>query len=85
MGTTVSTVEHLLSAACALGVDNARVEVDGPELPAMDGSAAPFVYLLSSAGLYAQRAPRKIMRVTRTLSLSEGERYLCSLRAASGP
>jgi len=76
MDATVSTVEHLLSAAYALGIDNARVEIDGPELPAMDGSAAPFVYLLRSAGLYAQHAPRKIMCVTRAISLSEGERRI---------
>jgi len=76
MGATVSTVEHLLSALYALGVDNARVEVDGPELPAMDGSAAPFVYLVRSAGIYGQREPRQILRVTRAISLCEGERRI---------
>lgn len=87
MGVTVSTVEHLLSALYALGVDNVRIEVDGPELPAMDGSAAPFVYLLRSAGLYRQHALRQVLRVTRAISLCEGERRISiepapSLRAS---
>lgn len=85
-GVTLSTVEHLLSALYSLGIDNARIEVDGPELPAMDGSAAPFVYLLRSAGLYVQRERRKTLRVTRLMSLSQGQRrisiepapYLCA-------
>jgi UDP-3-O-[3-hydroxymyristoyl] N-acetylglucosamine deacetylase len=69
---TVGTVEHLLAALYGLGVDNVRVEVDGPELPVMDGSAAPFVYLLRSAGLFPQQAPRPVLRVRRRIELTEG-------------
>ena len=62
----VSTVEHLLSALSALGIDNLRVEVDGPELPIVDGSSAPWMLFLTDAcGLSAQSAPRKIMRVKK--------------------
>jgi UDP-3-O-[3-hydroxymyristoyl] N-acetylglucosamine deacetylase len=69
---TVGTVEHLLAALYGLGVDNVRVEVDGPELPVMDGSAAPFVYLLRSAGLYAQGDCRCTLRMRRSLELRDG-------------
>lgn len=70
-GVVVSTVEHLLSALAGLGVDNAIVEVDAPELPIMDGSAAPFVFLLKNAGLTSQARPRQFYRVKRDVSLSE--------------
>ncbi len=69
----VGTVEHLLAALYGLGIDNARIEIEGPELPVMDGSAAPFVYLLRSAGSFAQRAPRRLMRVRRPVEWREGE------------
>jgi UDP-3-O-[3-hydroxymyristoyl] N-acetylglucosamine deacetylase len=58
-GAEVSTIEHLMSAFAALGVDNVVVELDGPELPIMDGSAAPFVRLIDKAGLRRQDAPRR--------------------------
>ncbi|MCA1987575.1 MAG: UDP-3-O-acyl-N-acetylglucosamine deacetylase [Desulfarculus sp.] len=70
-GVVISTVEHLLSALAGLGVDNAIVEVDAPELPIMDGSAAPFVFLLKNAGLTSQARPRQLYRVQREVSLSE--------------
>jgi len=73
---TVGTVEHLLSALYGLGVDNVRIEVDGPELPVMDGSAAPFVYLVRSAGLYAQRARRRVLRIRRRIDVVDGERSI---------
>jgi UDP-3-O-[3-hydroxymyristoyl] N-acetylglucosamine deacetylase len=59
----VSTVEHLLSAMAGLGIDNAYVEVNGPEIPIMDGSAGPFVFLIQSAGLHEQDAPKKFIRI----------------------
>ncbi len=68
----VGTVEHLLAALYGLGIDNVRVEVDGPELPVMDGSAAPFVYLIRSAGIHPQRAPRPVLRVRRPIVVREG-------------
>ena len=61
---SISTVEHLMSALCGLGVDNLRVDVAGPELPIMDGSAGPFVYLLQSAGIVEQAAAKKFIRIT---------------------
>ncbi|MEM7249242.1 MAG: UDP-3-O-acyl-N-acetylglucosamine deacetylase [Acidobacteriota bacterium] len=67
-GTQVGTVEHLLSALAGLGVDNCRIEVDGPELPILDGSSAPWVYLLHEAGLQPQRAPRRVRRITRSFT-----------------
>jgi UDP-3-O-[3-hydroxymyristoyl] N-acetylglucosamine deacetylase len=70
----VSTVEHLLAAVCGLGIDNLRIEVDGPELPVMDGSSASFVYLIRSAGLFEQRRPRRVLRVRRPVEVSDGER-----------
>ena len=75
-GVTLSTVEHLLAAFYALGIDNARIEVDAAELPAMDGSAAPFVFLLRSAGLYEQGEARTTLRVDRAISLREGARRI---------
>ena len=71
---TVGTVEHLLSALYAYGVDNARIEVDGPEVPVMDGSAASFVFLIHTAGIFDQRVPRRRMRVRRRLEVRDGER-----------
>lgn len=62
-GARVSTVEHLLAALAGLGVDNAVVELDGPEVPIMDGSASPFVFLIQSAGLTEQAADRRFVRV----------------------
>ena len=60
----ISTVEHLLSAMAGLGIDNAYVEVNGPEIPIMDGSAGPFVFLIQSAGLHEQDVPKKFIRIT---------------------
>jgi len=69
----VQTVEHLMSACCGLGVDNLLVEVDAPELPILDGSAAAFVFLLESAGLAEQEAARRCIRVLRPVEVREGE------------
>ena len=68
----VQTVEHLLSAARALGVDNLRVEVDGPEIPGMDGSALSFVRVLRDAGLRPQDAPRRVLRVHTPVWAGDG-------------
>ena len=74
---TIGTVEHLFAALFGLGIDNVRVEVDGPELPIMDGSAAPFVYLLRSAGLVKQPAARRVLRIRRPLEIREGNHSIC--------
>ena len=73
-GVNVATVEHLLSALYALGIDNADIEVDGPEVPAMDGSAAYFVFLIGSAGILRQQTPRRVLQIQRALEVVEGER-----------
>lgn len=73
---TVGTVEHLLAAVAALGIDNLRVEVDGPEVPVMDGSAAPFVALLREAGSFDQRVARRVIRVRRPLAVRDGDRAI---------
>jgi UDP-3-O-[3-hydroxymyristoyl] N-acetylglucosamine deacetylase len=71
---TVSTVEHLLSALYCLGVDNVRIEVDGPEVPIMDGSAASFVFLIRAAGIREQAAERRRLRVRKSFEIRDGER-----------
>ena len=70
-GTTISTVEHLLSAFCGMGVDNAVVEVDAPEIPIMDGSALPFVNLLKDVGTDLQGKCKKLLVITRPISVSD--------------
>jgi UDP-3-O-[3-hydroxymyristoyl] N-acetylglucosamine deacetylase len=72
----VETVEHLLAAAYGLGIDNLRVEVDGPEVPGMDGSAASFVFLLRAAGLFEQVAPRRVLQIRRPVEVRDGERRI---------
>ena len=66
--TSISTIEHLMSALAGLGIDNAFVDVSAPELPIMDGSAAPFVFLLQSAGIEEQEAPKKFIRIRKKVS-----------------
>ncbi len=73
-GVTVSTIEHLMAALAASGIDNVRVEIDGPELPILDGSAQPFVALVEEAGIREQHAPRKTIRVLKTITVEEGDR-----------
>lgn len=73
-GASVDTVEHLLSAMAGLGVDNAYVEVSAPEVPIMDGSAGPFVFLLQSAGLVEQSAPKKFIRITKPVEVRDGDK-----------
>jgi UDP-3-O-[3-hydroxymyristoyl] N-acetylglucosamine deacetylase len=71
----VSTVEHLLSAFAGLGIDNALVEVTGPEVPIMDGSAGPFVFLLQSAGIEEQRAPKRFIRIKKSVQVEDGDKW----------
>jgi len=71
----VSTVEHLLSAFAGLGIDNARVEVNAPEVPIMDGSAGPFVFLLQSAGIEEQHAPKRFIRVLKPVRVEDGDKW----------
>ncbi len=69
----VHTVEHLMSACAGLGVDNLFVDITGEEVPILDGSAASFVFLLQSAGIEKQNAPRRFIRVTQTVEVREGQ------------
>lgn len=70
----VSTVEHLLSAMAGLGIDNAYVELTAPEVPIMDGSAGPFVFLLQSAGIEEQEAPKQFIRIKRKVEVRAGDK-----------
>jgi len=72
---SVSTVEHLMSALAGLGIDNLYVDIAGPELPIMDGSAGPFVFLLQSAGIVEQTAPKRYLRVTSAVEVSDGDKW----------
>ena len=74
-GVKVATVEHLMSALAVLGIDNLYVDVDAAELPIMDGSAGPFVFLLQSAGIEEQNAPKKFIRVKKMVEVREGDKW----------
>jgi UDP-3-O-[3-hydroxymyristoyl] N-acetylglucosamine deacetylase len=80
----VGTVEHLMAALAGMGVDNAVVEIDGAEVPVMDGSSAPFVFLIECAGLVAQDAPRRVIEVLRPVRVEDGEAFVTLLPATSG-
>ena len=70
----ISTVEHLLSAMAGLGVDNALVEIDGPEVPIMDGSAGPFVFLIQSAGVEELQEQKQFIRILKSVEVEEGDK-----------
>ncbi len=74
-GVRISTVEHLNAAMSALGLDNLIVEVDAPEIPIMDGSSSPFIYLLLDAGIEEQNAPKKFIRIKQTVRVEEGDKW----------
>lgn len=74
-GVRISTVEHLLSALAGLGIDNAYIDVSASEVPIMDGSAAPFVFLIQSAGITEQPAPKRFLRIKRSVYLEEGDKW----------
>lgn len=73
-GVRVSTIEHLLSAFAGLGIDNAYVDLTAPEVPIMDGSAGPFVFLVQSAGIQEQNALKKFIRIKRKVEISHGDK-----------
>lgn len=74
-GVRVSTVEHLMSAFAGIGIDNAYVELTAPEVPIMDGSAGPFVFLIQSAGIAEQSAPKRFIRIKRRIKLTDGDKW----------
>ena len=74
-GASISTVEHLMSALAGLGIDNLHVDVAGPEIPIMDGSAGPFVFLLQSAGIVEQESPKRYLRILSPVEVREGDKW----------
>jgi UDP-3-O-[3-hydroxymyristoyl] N-acetylglucosamine deacetylase len=75
-GARIATVEHLMSALCGLGIDNAIVELSSPELPIMDGSAGTFVFLIQSAGILEQSAAKKFIRIKKTIEVKDGDKWV---------
>ncbi len=71
----ISTIEHLLSAFAGLGIDNAFVDVSAPEVPIMDGSAGPFVFLIQSAGIEEQNAPKRFIRIKRSVVVEDDDKW----------
>jgi UDP-3-O-[3-hydroxymyristoyl] N-acetylglucosamine deacetylase len=71
----ISTVEHLLSALAGLGIDNAYIDLSAPEVPIMDGSAGPFVFLIQSAGIEEQHAPKRYLRIKRPVQVQQGDKW----------
>ena len=80
----VATIEHLMAALAGMGVDNVLVEIDGPEMPILDGSAAPFVEAIEAAGTIAQAATRRILRVRRPVRVEKGAAFVELLPAEKG-
>ena len=80
---TVGTIEHLMAALRACGIDNAVIELDGPEVPIMDGSSAPFVAVILNAGLKTQTAPRRAIKIMKEISLQDGDKRV-TLKPAVG-
>ena len=82
-GVRVATIEHLMAAIHAMGVNNLLIDINGPETPVMDGSSAPFVFLLECAGIKVQRAPVKAIRILKPVSFKDGDKEV-TLRPADG-
>ena len=74
-GIKVATVEHLMSALAGLGIDNLNVDLSAPEVPIMDGSAGPFVFLLQSAGIQEQSAAKKFIRIKKKIRVEDGDKW----------
>jgi len=72
----VSTVEHLLSALAGMGIDNAYIDLNAPEVPIMDGSAGPFVFLIQSAGIEEQNAPKRFIRIKQNITVEDGDKWV---------
>ena len=75
-GASIGTVEHLMSALSGLGVDNAYIDLSAPEVPIMDGSAGPFVFLLQSAGIEEQNAAKRFIRILKAVEVKEGDKWV---------
>ncbi len=75
-GARVATVEHLMAALAGCGIDNAIIEIDGPEVPVMDGSSAPFVFLVECAGVRLQKAPRLAIKIDKPIMVGDDRKFL---------
>jgi UDP-3-O-[3-hydroxymyristoyl] N-acetylglucosamine deacetylase len=75
-GVRISTVEHLLSAMAGLGIDNCYIDLNAPEVPIMDGSAGPFVFLIQSAGIEEQNAAKKFIRIKKPVKVEDGDKWV---------
>lgn len=73
-GVTVATIEHVMAALAACGIDNVLLDIDGPEMPIMDGSSAPFMQAIEQAGIVAQNAARRVLMVKKTVTYTEGDK-----------
>jgi len=71
----IATIEHLMSAFAGLGIDNAYVDIDGPEVPILDGSAGPFVFLIQSAGIEEQKPAKRFIRILKPIEIREGDKW----------
>lgn len=76
-GVKISTVEHLMSAFAGLGIDNAYIDLTAAEVPIMDGSAGPFVFLIQSAGIEEQSAPKQFIRIKKRIEIEEDDKWVC--------
>lgn len=74
-GVRISTVEHLNAALAGMGIDNVIIEVNAPEIPIMDGSASPFIYLLQSAGIKTLNAPKRFLRIKKPIRVEDGDKW----------
>ena len=83
-GASVATVEHFLAACSGLGIDNVVAELDGPELPILDGSSRPFVEMLDRAGVKVQAAPKRVLKILKPVEVRQGAKFAdCHPRRAS--
>ncbi|NBV95698.1 MAG: UDP-3-O-[3-hydroxymyristoyl] N-acetylglucosamine deacetylase, partial [Actinobacteria bacterium] len=73
-GVRVATVEHLMSALCGLGIDNVWLDLDAAEVPILDGSSSPFVFLIQSAGIVEQNVPKRFLRIKKPVEIKEGDK-----------
>jgi len=76
-GVRIATIEHLMSAFAGLGIDNVYVDISAPEVPIMDGSAAPFVFLIRSAGIEEQNAAKRFLKINRKIKVKDGDKWAC--------
>ena len=83
-GVRISTIEHLQAALFALGIDNLYIDVNAPEIPIMDGSAYPFVYLLSQVGIKELAAPKQLIKITKPVRVEDGEKWAMLEPSANG-